>query len=457
MNLFPPLTPEIGGILDSVPALIEKTFPLPGRHRAGLPADVAELSRLLTSGRGERSASYLGRPNLLSAYLRCFFPWNLYRLCRLLPALALRLEAGDAVTDLGAGPLTFAAALWIARPDLRELPLEFRCLDQTSAILEAGLKFFDVLSGKDKNNASCPWKIKTIRGSIDGMRIYGKPAKLVSAVNVFNELIQGIPHAVSLTEAAKKRVRFLSPLLDREGSVLVVEPGVPRSGEFIAALRTAFLEAGRYPLAPCVHSAACPLPGNRRQSTSPGHGEIDASLRKSSHAMSKWCHVTPKWCHFAFATDDAPAALRKLSAAAGLPKDRATLSFLFAGTLRDRAAGAGVDSGGQNISDGKRCRLRILSDSFPAGPSRGRYAQAAESSLDAAQRLQILSTSLRSPTEGRYACGEQGLVLVKGPAVGALEPGGLLLCDAPFDPERDPRSGALVYAGIVRKFQFSEQ
>jgi hypothetical protein len=233
---------------------------------------------------------------------------------------------------------------------------------------------------------------------------------------------------------------------------------VPRSGEFIAALRTAFLEAGRYPLAPCVHSAACPLPGNKRQNTSPGHGEINASLRKSSHMTPKWCHVTPRWCHFAFATGDAPAALRKLSAAAGLPKDRATLSFLFAGALRDRAAGAGVDSGGQNISGGKQCRLRILSDSFPAGPSRGRDAQAAESS-------DVLSTSLRSrpggthaqTAKGRYACGEQGLVLVKGPAAGTLESGGLLLCEAPFDPERDPRSGALVYTGIVRKFQFFEQ
>jgi hypothetical protein len=328
--------------------------------------------------------------------------------------LPLRLEAGDAVTDLGAGPLTFAAALWIARPDLRELPLEFRCVDQTSAILDAGLKFFGVLTGKDKNNASCLWKIKTIRGSIDGTRIYGKPAKLVSAVNVFNELIQGIPHTVSLPETAKKRVKFLSPLLDREGSVLVVEPGVPRSGEFMAALRTAFLEAGRYPLAPCSHGAACPLPGNRKQNRSPEHGEVKASLRK-------WCHVTPKWCHFAFATGDAPAALRKLSAAAGLPKDRATLSFLFAGALRDGATGTGADGSGQTMPDGKRRRLRILSDSFPAGLSLG-----------------------------RYACGEQGLVLVKGPAVEALESGSLLLCDGPFAPERDPRSGALVYTGLVR-------
>ncbi|MDR1445522.1 MAG: hypothetical protein LBI90_01365, partial [Treponema sp.] len=179
--------------------------------------------------------------------------------------------------------------------------------------------------------------------------------------------------------------------------------------------------AGRYPLAPCVHSAACPLPGNKRQNTLPGHGEINASLRKSSRMTpAKWCHVTPKWCHFAFAAGEAPAALRKLSAAAGLPKDRATLSFLFAGALRDRAAGAGVDGRRQNISDERQRRLRILSDSFPAGPSRG-----------------------------SYACGEQGLVLVKGPAVGSLESGGLFLCNAPFDSERDPRSGALVYTGIV--------
>ena len=78
--LFALLPPETRRLMDGIPALIEKTFPLPGRFRSALPSDVAELSRLLTSGRGERGLSYLGRPNLLSAYLRYFLPWNLYRL-----------------------------------------------------------------------------------------------------------------------------------------------------------------------------------------------------------------------------------------------------------------------------------------------------------------------------------------------------------------------------------------
>ena len=98
-------------ILDRLPGLIDKVFPLPERFRVGLPRDVAELSRLLTSGRPERGASYLGKPALLSAYLRYFLPWNIYRLSRLFTSLPLELKPHDAVNDLGAGPLTLAAAL----------------------------------------------------------------------------------------------------------------------------------------------------------------------------------------------------------------------------------------------------------------------------------------------------------------------------------------------------------
>jgi hypothetical protein len=105
-GLFAPLPDESRMILDRVPSLIDKVFPLPERFRVGLPRDVAELSRLLTSGRPERGASYLGKPALLSAYLRYFLPWNIYRLSRLLTSLSLELKPNDAVNDLGAGPLT---------------------------------------------------------------------------------------------------------------------------------------------------------------------------------------------------------------------------------------------------------------------------------------------------------------------------------------------------------------
>ena len=180
----------------NIPAVIDRTFPLPGRFRAGLPGDVAELSRLMTINRGDRGLSYLSRPNHLSAYLRYFLPWNIFRLCRLLEHLDIPLGSGDSILDLGSGPLSFASALWISRPDLRKQPLEIRCVDRTGPILDAGKKFFAALAGPD-----CRWKIITIRGSINpagyircngGGKVGMKKTALVCAANVFNEVYSGL-------------------------------------------------------------------------------------------------------------------------------------------------------------------------------------------------------------------------------------------------------------------------
>jgi hypothetical protein len=320
-TLFPPLGK--GSLLEGLPALIDRAVPLPRRFRSGLPRDVAELSRLLTSGRGEREGGYLGKPGLLSAYLRYFLPWNVYRLCRLLPALPLPLSAGSCLTDLGSGPLTLPLALWISRPDLRALPLEFRCLDRTGAVLEAGKALFSALAGKD-----AAWSVKTIRASL-GAPVRGPRAALVSAVNMYNEVPgQGAPGPF-----AERQARLLSALAEDGGSVLVVEPGIPQAGEFTAALRGAFIKQGRFPQAPCPHGGACPLPG----------GYIAGTRAKA------------KWCHFAFAAGDAPRALQALSVAAGFPKERAALSFLLAGPR----------SGPPPVSPGSPLPVRIVSDAFP--------------------------------------------------------------------------------------------
>jgi hypothetical protein len=157
-SLFLPLAPATRRLLEGIPALIDKTFPMPGRFRSTLPSDVAELSRLLTSGRGERGLSYLGHPSLLSAYLRYFLPWNLYRLCRLLPGLNLNFAADDRIIDLGCGPLTFAAALWISCPQLRTVPLEFHCIDRSGPALDAGRKFFAAIAASSQeDNVNTPW------------------------------------------------------------------------------------------------------------------------------------------------------------------------------------------------------------------------------------------------------------------------------------------------------------
>jgi hypothetical protein len=376
MYLFPPLAPDARRVLDGLPSLIDRVFPLPRRFRRFLAGDVAELSRLLTAGRNERDGSYLGRPNLLSAYLRYFLPWNLYRLCRLLPALPLSLNEGDAVNDLGSGPLTLALALWISRPELRPLALEFRCLDRTGAVPDAGRKLFAALCGQEGGS---PWAIKTIRGEIRrngslSLVLRGKKAALSGAINVYNEIFWGLSPAdrEGLARLAGGSGRLLSSLTGEKGAILVAEPGIPRSGEFIARLRGALTAEGRLPLAPCTHDGVCPLPG------------------------------AGKWCHFAFDTQDAPGELHGLSLAAGLPKERAVMSFLLAGgAAPEKNAPAAV---------------RLISDPFPVGE--GRW--------------------------GRYGCGAAGLVLAEGSRKAVDEAVSGTLGFYEDSGRKDPKTGALV-------------
>jgi len=321
--------PEIQPILDSIPQLIKKTFPIPGRFRSALPSDIAKLSRLLTNNRGDRSLSYLTRPNFLSAYLHYFLPWNLYRLCLLLPGLNINLSAGDTITDLGCGPLTFASALWISRPDLRNIKLEINCIDRSGPVLEAGKKFFTALG-------ESAWNINLIKEDLDIRKIHKNTnrnsASLVCAVNMFNEIYENIPH--SNTEGLRKMAANAAVFMHNESSenasILTVEPGIPQSGKFISLLRDELIKLERMPVSPCTHTAACPLGG--------GKGK--------------------KWCHFAFDTASAPKELHRLSTASRLPKDRLAFSFLLAG--------------GKNTA--KPETVRVISDAFSLpGNKMGRY------------------------------------------------------------------------------------
>lgn len=423
--LFPHLDAESRRLMDRLPALIEETFPLPRRYRKGtfgtggkvpaeLAKDVAGLSRIFTSARSERDGAYLGRPDFLSAYLRYFLPWNVYRLCRLLPALPLALKDGAAVTDIGSGPLTLAIALWISRPELRKTQLEFRCIDRTGAVLDAGKKLFSALveAGGEKTGQTggCPWIIKTIHGGLRrngtlSVALRGKPAALAAAVNIFNELAQDIPpgDGAGLRLFAEKQGRLLSSLTESSGAVLVAEPGVPRSGELIGCLREALLEQGRPPLSPCTHGNACPLPGGR--------------VRRDGGTAGK-----ARWCHFAFDTEDAPAELHRLSAAAEIPKERAVLSFLLAGPTGTVAAA--------EQARGTTLPVRIISDPFPVWT--------APSPADKGQEK-------GGGRYGRYGCSARGLILATGNKKAAEEAESGTLVEIAFRPpeKRDPKSGAL--------------
>jgi hypothetical protein len=383
--------------MERILTLVDEVFPLPRRFRAGLPEDVAELSRLFTSGRGDRSESYMGKPGLLSAYLRYFLPWNCYRLCRLLPALPLTFSSGDALTDLGSGPITLPLALWISRPELRNLALEFRCLDRTGGILDAGKQLWYALAGR-----SSPWIIKTIRAPL-GAPIHGPKAALVSAVNLFNELFWDIPYtdSQSLARGADKNARLLGSLTAESGSILVVEPGIPRSGAYITVLRTALQAEGRPPLLPCPHTGQCPFPGTARNGTG----------------------GRAKWCHFALQTQDAPQSLHQLSIAAGLPKERGTLSFLLAGPRVKQNPAESTAPPGKPVSR-DLLPVRIISDPFPIHQEPNQF----------------------NPLYSRYGCSARGLILVTGEkrAIETLASGNLLELTPTVPETRDPKTGGII-------------
>jgi len=358
---------------------------------------------------------------MLSAYLRYFLPWNVFRLCRIFSlGIMPELSDGDAITDLGSGPLTLPIALWLAFPQLRRIKLEFRCVDKSAAVLDAGHKLFKAIcSGKSAVKGATPgevsgtgensvWQIKTIHASLEEP-VRGKPAKLVAAVNVFNEVSSGLYQSGGMERAANKAAALLGKLCAPDGSILVVEPGNPQGGAFITSLRAAFLEKGRPPAAPCPHAGDCPFPGT----SLPG----GTKSRKGSPGRNS--NTKAKWCHFAFDTEAAPAALHKLSAAAKIPKERATLSFLLTapGATPDLITPRRQDAEYAKKEGEGSFRVRIISDAFPV--------------------LQAW---------GRYACSEKGMILLTGKRVRveALGTGMLLELPLPVKEQRDAKTGALV-------------
>jgi len=394
------LQPESQKIINAIHDVIAETFPIPAKFRSKLPSDIAELSRLLTNKRGDRSLSYLARPNLLSAYLYYFLPWNLFRLCLLLPALNIKLSANDIVTDFGCGPLTFVSALWIAREDLRKVPLEINCIDRSGQAMEAGRKFFTALcKATDKNfhDQNIPWKINIIKEDIDFRKTHKmsakkrKPASLVCAVNIFNEVYENIPHnnPEALGKAASNAAFLLHNEAKKDAPILIVEPGVPQSGKFISLLRNELLKLNRLPSSPCTHAEACPFLGGPSKMT----------------RGRNWIDTKKRWCHFAFETTSAPGELRRLSAAAKLPKERIVFSYLLTGeSTTNRQRGE------------KDAYARVISDFFPLPENR----------------------------YGRYCCSPDGLVLItgkKGP-IEDLNPHSLEKYYA--NGQYDKKSGALI-------------
>lgn len=347
-------------ILNDFQSVIQNVRPLSARQLLTLPREIRDLSHSLTDTRGERRVGYMNEKVQLSAYTRYFMWWNLIRLTRLFANIdfsALGLKDGDVCLDLGSGPLTAVIALWISRPELRNLKLTWYCMDISQGALAFGEELYLTVAGRVpgeklekregvksesvdtdegveyaenvESELFSHWKIIRVKGTI-GTSLKQK-AKFIVCANMLNEAYQNADRPPDFL--AKKYTDGISSYLDsdaKEGTgILVIEPGVPKAARFLSLMRDCFIRRGLTVLSPCPHEKECPMDGrNIHKKTDSGSG---------------------KWCNFAFSTEEAPSKLLKLSAMAGIPKERAVLSFVF-----------GVKS--NCAKDEKMLSLRVASD-----------------------------------------------------------------------------------------------
>ena len=403
--------------------IIEETAPMPGGRRQDLRRDVLELWRELTSERSVRQADYIGEPAKYAAYLRYFLPWNVVRLIPILASIPLDLKAGDHLLDIGSGPLTLPIALWIARPELRGVPLELLCVDRVRRVAETGLTILNGLAMR--SGGQLAWKVETRKATFPqlGSEDTNERFKLVTAANVFNESFWNNKQVLS--DRAGELAGQLSSRLVPGGKILVVEPGDPRSGAMLSALRESIILRGGQAVAPCPHQAACPMSGvflsaafrKDKPETKPGPIDRVAGLKAAREAAAKRVFPIPPvvtahgrskapWCHFVLDRSAAPARLTAFSETTGLPKDRLIASWLYAEPVPlDR-------------QENPAPAIRIISDPFRLGDS----------------------------SQGRYACCRTGYTLVKGDL--ALLPSGFMaILDAPLPgakSEKDTKSGAVI-------------
>ena len=129
---------------------------------------------------------------------------------------------------------------------------------------------------------------------------------------------------------------------------------------------------------------------------------------KTTNAYGK----NAKWCNFAFDTEAAPAKLLKLSEKAGLPKERASLSFIVV-----KKAAEKTEKSDKKLASEKTF-IRIASDFI---------------------RLPELHKS------GYYACSQFGMLLAVDESHVQPKNGELLQIKTPADlTQRDKKSGAII-------------
>lgn len=308
---FDKLPEDCKRVLETYDSIVQSVRPLNSRQMQNLPKDIRALSHQLTDERETRRAGYMNANEELSAYVRYFTWWNLVRLTRVfanLPDSAFNLKDGDVILDIGSGPLTVVTSLWLSRPELRSKRLTVYTMDISQSTMACGEDIYLSVASKalpKDENAEPHWNIIRVKGEI-GTSIR-KKANLITCANMFNELYQKAQEDPEVI--ADRQIQNLLNYADERCSFFIAEPGMPVAGRFVSLMRERFIKNNHPVISPCSHQGRCPMDGN--------HARYGGSA---------------KWCNYSFSTEGAPKKLLRLSEDAGLPKERAVISYIFAGS-----------------------------------------------------------------------------------------------------------------------------
>lgn len=355
-SLFGNLPPDSQNILENFDSILQNVQFLNSKQQHSLPLDIRQLSHLLTDDRPSRRLGYMNETRFLSAYTRYFMWWNLVRLTSVFSGIEApsfeNLVDNSFALDVGSGPLTVPISLWLSHPELRSKKITWYCMDLSSSILSLGEEIFlSVVSRtnaiasstdqSDLSSATCePWRIIRIKGPL-GTELHNAPV-FISCANVFNEMYwnSSKPLEYLSKNYSLSLLKYLKipkdTLQKTNATVFIAEPGVPRAARFVTLTRNFFLRNNWSVVSPCPHFSDCPMDG-----------------RKGG-----------KWCHFVLDATKAPKKLQALSESAGLPKDRASISFVFMKSKKELDA-----------TKTKTLQLRVISDQiFLPNKSVGRYS-----------------------------------------------------------------------------------
>ena len=386
-------------IIEHFDDIVSSVRNLSGKQKVALYGKIKNLSHQLTDDRGSRRLGYMNEAASISAYISYFMWWNLVRMTRLFANLpksafeSLAKSEKPVALDVGSGTLTVVIALWLARPELRSKKINWYCLDLSQTALSAGEELYLAIAAKTLSENAEPWNIIRVKGAL-GISIKEK-ADFIACANVFNEILQRNEQPTDFL-AKKYTGDLLSYLKSEDSAVLLVEPGDPHSARFISLMRDALIRRDFLPVAPCTHTAECPMAGRTNGRTTNAQGK------------------NAKWCNFAFDTENAPSRLLKLSEKAGLAKERASLSFV----ISKKFAESVKNQNGEQETRSEKTFIRIASDFI---------------------RLPDLHKS------GYYACSELGLLLAIDEHHIQPKNGELLQIKTPeYLDEIDKKSGGII-------------